>query len=110
MTDIDAVRDFIKFISTHSEKDALGTISIDPALIRNLVNGDPDTAILVVELYCKMRKNDPDSTQFAWIIARTYEDLFDDDVLMLTVQKAQNTPGPKPLPRPDSGPVPGKIP
>ena len=50
MTDIDAIKDFVKFISTHSKKDALGRISIDPALIRNLVTDDPDTAVMVVEL------------------------------------------------------------
>ena len=96
MTDIDAIKDFVKFISTHSKKDALGTISIDPGLIRNLVTDDPDTAVMVVELYCKMRDKDPDFIQFAGIIAGAYEDLFDDDVLMLTVQQAQNTSGSKP--------------
>jgi len=110
MTDIDAIGDFVKFISTHSKKDAFGKISIDPALIRNLVTEDPDTAIMVVELYCKMRKKDPDFIQFAWIIAGAYEHLFDDDVLMLTVQQAQNADGSKPVPRPDSEPVMGKIP
>jgi hypothetical protein len=36
-----------------------------------------------------MAKNDPAYSQFAWMVAGAYQNVFDDDVLMITVQQAQ---------------------
>ena len=89
LTDIDAIKNFIKFISVNSKKDAEGKIRIDPAVAHKLVADDPETAIAVVGVFCKMAENDPVKFQMARIIAAVYENEFDDDVLMLTVQHSQ---------------------
>jgi|GEM_PF-5612755 hypothetical protein len=89
MTDIEKIKNFIKYISANSKKNAQGKIRMDFTVIRKLVADDPDTAIAVVRLYCKMAKNDPAYSQFAWMVAGAYQNVFDDDVLMITVQQAQ---------------------
>jgi hypothetical protein len=89
LTDIDAIKNFIKFISVNSKKDAEGKIRIDSTVTHKLVANDPETAIAVVGVFCKMGENDPVKFQLARIIAAVYEHEFDDDVLMLAVQHSQ---------------------
>lgn len=93
MTDMEAIKNLIKFISTNAKKDAQGKIRMDSPVIRRLVADDPDTALAVFDLYCKMAQKNPAYFQFAWIIAGAYQDEFDDDVLMITVRNSQNKSG-----------------
>lgn len=93
MTDSETIVNLIKYISAHSKEDNEGKIRIEPTVIHKihtLVADHPETALAVVGLYCKLAKNDPTYFEFAWIIAGAYQDEFDDDVLMITVQNAQN--------------------
>jgi hypothetical protein len=49
-----------------------------------------------------MGKKDPMYFQLASVIARAYQDVFDDDVLMIIIKNAQNKSGSKPAPPLDS--------
>jgi hypothetical protein len=95
MPDLEAIKNLITFISVNSKKDAQGKIRMDPAVIRKLVADDPDTAIETLGLYCKMAKKNQAFFEFAWLIAGAYQEEFDDDVLMLTVQRTQDQYGRK---------------
>jgi hypothetical protein len=108
LTDIDAIKNFIKFISVNSKEDAEGKIRIDSTVTHKLVADDPETAVAVVGVFCKMAENDPVKFQMARIIAAVYEDEFDDDVLMLTVQHSKDKSAARHMPLPGLGPDTGK--